>query len=37
MTGETLDGVFVGGSDRVTLFLAGKSLRRLLDVLFGGI
>jgi hypothetical protein len=37
LTGATVDGVLIERSDQVTLFLAGRSLRRLLDELFGGV
>jgi uncharacterized delta-60 repeat protein len=35
LTGETVDEVLIQGSDDLTLFLAGKKLRDLLDNLFG--
>ena len=35
LIGETVDHVAIQGSDRVRLFLAGKSLRQLLQALFG--
>jgi hypothetical protein len=35
VTGETVDDALFSGTDSVTLFLAGRSLRNLLDVLFG--
>ena len=35
LTGKTVDGNFIEGSDEVCLFLAGKSLRRMLEALFG--
>lgn len=34
LTGQTLDDALFSGSDSITLFLAGKSLRTLLDQLF---
>jgi hypothetical protein len=35
VTGHTIEDVLFAGSDDVTLFLAGRSLRELLDGLFG--
>jgi hypothetical protein len=35
LIGETLDGELFQGDDDVSLFLSGKSLRQLLDELFG--
>jgi probable HAF family extracellular repeat protein len=35
VTGQTLDDELFSGSDSITLFLAGRSLRELLDSLFG--
>jgi hypothetical protein len=35
VTGQTLDDVLFTGSDSINLFLSGRSLRSLLDDLFG--
>ena len=35
VTGQTLDDALFSGSDNINLFLAGRSLRNLLDELFG--
>ena len=35
VTGQTLDDLLFTGSDNVTLFLSGKSLRNLLEDIFG--
>jgi hypothetical protein len=35
VTGQTLDEALFSGSDNINLFLAGRSLRNLLDELFG--
>jgi hypothetical protein len=35
VTGQTLDDALFSGSDNINLFLAGRSLRELLDELFG--